>query len=252
MPLLHETCDIILEEVSFASGSWRLHGEFAYPEASPVIGATVLAGPHPLLGGTLHNNVIRGVGDNLARRGIATLRFDYRGAGRSDGPRIDVARHLAEFWATSHVAEELDLAEDVEAAMTYLADASCVGHDAVADAACVGENGAPRMLIGYSFGCVLLAHLPHVDPSVPLVLIAPTIGKHAYDAFLTMPNPILVIASQDDFATDRDRLHAWYTALPGPRQLIHNRFDNHFFRGHEDMLAEAAFDFFQAHRSHNT
>jgi alpha/beta superfamily hydrolase len=233
MALLHETCDIVVEEVSFASGPWRLHGELAYPEAA-ILGAAVLAGPHPLLGGTVHNNVMRGVGDSLARRGVATLRFDYRGAGRSDGPRLDVARHLAEFWATSHVADELDLAQDVQAGVDFV-------RQAVGDA-------APLMLVGYSFGCVLLAHLRHTEPT-PLALIAPTIGKHAYDAFRTMANPILVIAAQDDFASDADRLHAWFDALPGPRTLVHVCFDNHFFRGYEDMLAATAFYFFQAHQS---
>jgi alpha/beta superfamily hydrolase len=239
MLLPSETRDIVVEEVAVPSGRWRLHGELAYPDAEPIAGVAVLAGPHPLLGGTLQNSVARGVGDGLARRGIATLRFDYHGAGKSEGPRIDVARHLAEFWATSHVADELNLAQDVQAAIAYLTDASCVG-----------GNRAPLMLIGYSFGCALLAHVP--EPWTLLALIAPTIGKHAYDAFLTMPNPILVIASQDDFASDRDRLHAWYGALPGPRQLIHERFDNHFFRGHEDVRAATGFDFFQAHRSAGT
>jgi alpha/beta superfamily hydrolase len=235
MALLPETCDIVVEEVSFASGPWRLRGELAYPEGT-VIGAAVFAGPHPLLGGTVHNNVMRGVGDGLARRGIATLRFDYRGAGCSDGPRFDVAHHLAEFWATSHVADELDLAQDVQAGVDF-------ARQAVGDA-----DALPLMLVGYSFGCVLLAQLPHAE-ATPLVLIAPTIGKHAYDAFRAMTNPILVVAARDDFASDADRLHAWFDALPGPRTLVHDIFDNHFFRGYEDMLAATAFYFFQAHRS---
>jgi hypothetical protein len=46
----------------------------------------VLAGPHPLLGGTLHNNVVRGLGDGPARGGLATLRFNYRGVGQ---PRVN-------------------------------------------------------------------------------------------------------------------------------------------------------------------
>ena len=234
MPLASEMHDIVVEEVSFPSGPWRLHGELAYPESGSIAGVAVLAGPHPLLGGTLQNNVLCGVGDGLARRGIATLRFNYRGAGKSEGPRIDVARHLAEFWATSHVADELDLASDVQAGVEYLQESL--------------GTAPPLMLVGYSFGCVLLSRVRH-SCSTPLVLIAPTIGMHAYDAFLKMPNPILVIASQDDFASDRARLHAWYGALAGPRQLIHEQFDNHFFRGHEDMLAATAFYFLQAHGS---
>ena len=90
---------IVTEDVLFRAGSYQLHGELAYPEAGCARGAVVIAGPHPLLGGNLRNNVVRGIGDGLARHGLLTLRFDYRGAGRSQGPRLDVARHLAEFSA---------------------------------------------------------------------------------------------------------------------------------------------------------
>jgi len=71
-------------------------------------GAVVIAGPHPLLGGNMRNNVVRCLGDGLAEMGFLTLRFDYRGVGRSRGPQGDVTRHLAEFWKTSHAPGEMD------------------------------------------------------------------------------------------------------------------------------------------------
>ncbi len=107
----------------------------------------MLAGSHPLLGGNMHNNVVRGLGDGLAEGGWATLRFNYRGVGRSEGPRVDVARHMAEFWQTSHVRGEMDLWQDVQAAVEFLRS--------------VIDPALPLALIGYSFGCALLpAALP--------------------------------------------------------------------------------------------
>jgi len=45
----------------------------------------VLAHPHPLFGGTLHNPVVFHSDRELFRRGFATLRFNFRGAGESEG-----------------------------------------------------------------------------------------------------------------------------------------------------------------------
>ena len=219
----------IVEEIFFSANGIRLHGELAYPENDRVIGAAIIAGPHPLLGGNMHNNVVRGIGDELARRQLVTLRFNYRGVGRSEGRRMDVVGNLAEFWKTSHVPDELDLSQDVQAAI-----------DCVRQAA---GPAVPLALIGYSFGCALLPRVRLDVGSPALILLAPTIAKHDYTAYLAVPNPKLVIASEDDFASDAARLQSWFDALTPPKRLIQNRFDNHFFRGHEAWLAETVFAF---------
>ena len=50
--------------------------------------AVVLCHPHPLYGGTMHSAVVLAVAKVLAERGkdsIATIRFNYRGVGTSEG-----------------------------------------------------------------------------------------------------------------------------------------------------------------------
>jgi alpha/beta superfamily hydrolase len=219
----------IVEEIFFSSTGFRLHGELVYPENDRVLGAVVIAGPHPLLGGNMHNNVVRGIGDELARRQVVTLRFNYRGVGRSEGPRMDVIGNVAEFWKTSHVPDEMDLSHDVHGAI------DCVRQAAGPD--------LPLALIGYSFGCALLPRLQLDVGSPALILLGPTIAKHDYDSYLEVNNPKLVIASEDDFASDAARLQSWFNELTPPKRLIQKRFDNHFFRGHEAWLADTVFDF---------
>ena len=177
----------------------------------------------------MHNNVVRGLGDELARRQVVTLRFNYRGVGRSEGPRMDVIGNVAEFWKTSHVPDEMDLWQDVQGAIDYARQAAGLE--------------LPLALIGYSFGCALLARVRLNVGSPALILLAPTIAKHDYDAFRAVTNPKLVIASEDDFASDAGQLQSWFDALTPPKHLIHKRFDNHFFRGHEAWLADTVFEF---------
>ncbi len=212
----------VAEDVRFRAGPWLLHGEMAYPEDGAVRGAVVLAGPHPLLGGNMRNNVIRALAAGLARRGFGTFRFDYRGVGKSEGPPIDVPHHVAEFWRTSHVAGEADLWQDVQAAADWLVQA---------------VPGVPLALAGYSFGCSLLPFVQ--NPALAaLAVIAPTVGKHGYDAYRDLPTPLLIVAPADDFAADAAQLDAWLTTLAMQRQVLRPGCDNHFFRGHEGWLAD--------------
>jgi alpha/beta superfamily hydrolase len=247
-----------------------LEGELAYAEdADDPRGGVVLAGSHPMLGGNMHNNVVRGLGDGLANHGWTTLRFNYRGVGRSEGPAVDVACHMAEFFKTSHVEGEMDLWQDVQGAAAFLQ--SILG------------PAPPLVLIGYSFGCALLPSLCRTEAPAAVVLIAPPLGKHDLLSFprsawerksgtLCVPSgqredatqsvtpvrshaergneegmPILTIVSTDDFTLEPARLQSWFDRLPGPKRLTQAAADNHFFRGHEPWLVQTASDFLAEH-----
>jgi alpha/beta superfamily hydrolase len=226
MPSLAHDDHLTTEAVRFPSGRYGLEGELTY-DSRPAVGVAAIAGPHPLLGGSMRNNVVCGLADGLARRGVATLRFNYRGVGNSDGPAGDVVDNLARFWATSHVAEEAGYRDDFAAAAAFLR--------------CALGCRFPAALVGYSFGCSVLPRA--AVGTVPLVLVAPTLGTHDYGAFAKLPNPLLVVASDDDFAAAAGQAREWFAGLTGPKQLTRGRFDNHFFRGHEEWLAGEVFDF---------
>jgi len=61
----------------------RLEGVLWKAEAPR--GAVVVCHPHPLHGGTMHNHVTYRIAKAFRDRGISTLRFNYRGVGRSTG-----------------------------------------------------------------------------------------------------------------------------------------------------------------------
>jgi alpha/beta superfamily hydrolase len=224
MPLPCPPEALTVEAVRFESGPYLLEGELAYPDVEPPVGAALIVGPHPLLGGHMGNNVVRGLGDGLARHGLATLRFNYRGVGGSEGPVPDVAQ-LAQFWEASRLPDEASHRDDFTAALESLR------------AAVGGE--LPMALVGYSYGCSLLPFATTAGQSrSPLVLVAPTVGTHDYDCFAAVTAPRLVIAPEGDFAADAARLLRWYVGLPEPKRLARPRLDSHFFRGHEDWLTE--------------
>jgi len=221
--------DVVTESIRFLSGTYLLEGELLYPESRPPIGAVVVANPHPLLGGDMGNNVVRGLTNGLAEHGLVALRFNYRGVGGSEGPPVDVAANMARFWETSHIPEEAELHADVDAAIENIRDTA--------------PSDIPVAVVGYSFGCSLLPALSAVADLDSLVLIAPTVAKHDYDGFLKLDRPMLVIAPEDDFATEICVVRKWYDRLTVPKELATTRLDNHFFRGHEEWLTQTILAF---------
>jgi alpha/beta superfamily hydrolase len=215
--------DVVVERVGFRAGSADLEGELIYPEAGRPRLKVALAGPHPLLGGTMRNNVVRRLGEGLAGRGFVCLRFEYRHTGK----RYVNANQLAEFWRESRCPAEAEYQEDLNAAVAFLDDAA--------------GYGLPLALIGYSFGCVLLPAAGRAADA--LVLIAPPLGSHDLADLAGPSPPRLVIAPRGDFAVDESRLPAWFGDLRGPSKLLRPRLDGHFFRGHEAWLTEAVGDF---------
>ena len=45
----------------------------------------VVSHPHPLYGGSMHNNVVKAVANAYREQGYSTLRFNFRGVGLSEG-----------------------------------------------------------------------------------------------------------------------------------------------------------------------
>src|SRR5215469_10778097 len=72
------------ERTSFSSGDLTLEGMIARPDSTVEHGA-VVCHPHPLYGGSMFNNVVEAVLQAMWRLGWGTLRFNFRGVGRSEG-----------------------------------------------------------------------------------------------------------------------------------------------------------------------
>jgi len=100
-----------------ATQSLRLAGAAGAIEAAldvpvgPALGTAVIAHPHPLFGGTLHNKVVQTLARAFVQAGWRAVRFNFRGVGDSagvhdagEGETDDLLAVLAQTAATGPLA----------------------------------------------------------------------------------------------------------------------------------------------------
>ncbi|HZD26995.1 MAG TPA: alpha/beta hydrolase [Alphaproteobacteria bacterium] len=73
-----------MPEVIFAGPAGRIEGRYqpGKEDGAPI---ALILHPHPRYGGTMNNKVVYNLFQSFLRRGFATLRFNFRGVGRSQG-----------------------------------------------------------------------------------------------------------------------------------------------------------------------
>ena len=98
-----------MPEVIFPGPEGRLEGRF-HPGTRPRAPVALILHSHPQAGGTMNNKIVQLLYQTFVRRGFATLRFNFRGTGRStgshDGGRGEQERRNDEGTRTSKAAAE--------------------------------------------------------------------------------------------------------------------------------------------------
>jgi len=191
------------ETVLFPAGEIRLEGRLARTAGGR---AVVICHPHPQMGGSMDNNVVETLVTAYGDAGYATLRFNFRGAGRSGGA-YDEGR-----------GEQ----DDVLAAVAFLN----------------GEGfGAPE-LAGYSFGAWVISRvLASSGKAFPTVLVSPPAGFMEFDFRGWPGNVRLVTAGDRDPYLDRTQVEAEARRAGAEFELIPGA--DHFYMGRERLLLEA-------------
>lgn len=73
-----------MPEILFTGTAGRLEGRYN-PGRSPTAPVALILHPHPQHGGTMNNKVVYAMYNAFVQRDFATLRFNFRGVGRSQG-----------------------------------------------------------------------------------------------------------------------------------------------------------------------
>jgi alpha/beta superfamily hydrolase len=171
--------------------------------------AALLCHPHPLFGGTLHNKVVYQAAKALDGLGMPVLRFNFRGAGLSQG-RHDGGRG------------ELD---DVRQALAFLA---------------AQFPGAPLLLAGFSFGCWVGLRVGCEDARVQrLIGIGAPVNHSDFRYLRECGKPKLFVHGSRDEHGDVNQVRKMVDELPGENELVVVDGVDHFFTGKVDELGAA-------------
>lgn len=161
-----------MPEIIFSGPEGRLEGRYkaGKSETSPL---ALILHPHPQHGGTMDNKVAYYLYHTFAHRGFATLRFNFRGVGRSQG----------EF--DSGVGELSDAA----AALDWLQS--------------MNPNATGTWIAGFSFGAWIGMQLLMRRPEIKgFISVAPPANLYDFSFLAPCPSSGLIVqADQDDLVT---------------------------------------------------
>ena len=168
-------------------------------ECPPRPAVAIVCHPLPTAGGTMHNKVVTIAARALRELGLDTVRFNFRGAGKSEG-RFD---------------EGAGEADDLRAVAAWVR---------------AQRPGTALWLAGFSFGAyVSLRAAADLDPAA-LISIAPPVARSwDFDQVRPPQCPWLVVQGEADEVVDPQAVFAWVESLPQPPLVVRMPDTSHFF-----------------------
>ena len=175
--------------------------------------AAIVCHPHPLFGGTMHNKVVFRIARAFADAGFAVLRFNFRGAGRSEGEH-DSGR-----------GEQDDLRSAIEFIQRRY-------------------SNADLWLAGFSFGSAVMLRAAACDERVrAIIAVGVPVARQDFASVAHCNKPKLLVQGSNDQYGPVDQLEMFFASLDEPKQMKVIAGADHFFEGHLPELAEAVTHF---------
>lgn len=176
--------------------------------------AAVVCHPHPLFGGTMHNKVIYQTAKSLDALGLPVLRFNFRGAGLSEGKHD---RGNGE-------------QDDVRSALDFLKEKF---------------PGMPVLLAGFSFGAWVGLRVGCEDPRVShLIGLGVPVNSTDFSFLRECDKPKLFVHGSNDEHGAIAKVKALVASLPGENRLVVVEGVDHFFAGKLNELDAAITNWF--------
>ena len=174
--------------------------------------AALVCHPHPLYGGTLHNKVVYNAMKALHGFGFPVLRFNFRGAGLSEGSH-------------DHGGGEV---EDVRTALAWL-------H---------GEFHLPLIFCGFSFGAATGMRAACPDARVKALISLGTPAEvddrlYRYSFLSDCTKPKLFISGDRDQFAPKERLQEIFAEAAEPKKMVFVEGAEHFFEKKLELMQSA-------------
>jgi uncharacterized protein len=174
--------------------------------------AVALAHPHSEYGGTMHTKVVYQAAKALSRIGCAVLRFNFRGAGASEG-------------TFTNGPGEMD---DFRSALDYMQSR---------------YPGARLWAGGVSFGSWIALTVGAEDPRVSaLIGICPPLSGYDFGAVERSTKPKFFIQGEFDELCPLKDMRAFYARAAEPKELVVIDGADHLFDGKVAEVADAIED----------
>ena len=196
--------------IAFRTGKLQLEGIISLPEGTPgPYPAILVCHPHPKLGGNMENDVVAAICEAAAREGFASLRFNFRGVGGSEGSFGEGEREQ----------------QDVKAALGVLR-------------AWPDVDRKRTVLAGYSFGAgVILEGLRHYKASRGLALVAPPISAVRTSRVRDDKRPKLFVVGDKDRLVESVALQGELDGVRQPVRFHEIQGADHGLSGFEEGVA---------------
>lgn len=163
-------------------------------------GVAVICHPHPLQGGggSMTNKVVTTLERSLLDLGLATVRFNFRGVGRSEGVHDDGVGETDDLIRIARWAREQ-------------------------------RPGDALWLAGFSFGSyVAMRGAEALDPA-QMILVAPPAGRWDFARLAAPRCPWLIVQGEADDVVDPAAVYAWAATLQPPPIVVRLPDTGHFF-----------------------
>ncbi len=177
--------------------------------------AALVCHPHPLFGGTVHNKVVYHAMKTLLGFGFPVLRFNFRGAGLSEGKHD----------------QGLGEVDDVRGALDWLDS----------------EFHLPIIFCGFSFGAATGLRPSCSDNHVAGLIslgtpVAVEDRAYTYEFLGDCTKPKLFVSGSRDQYSPRENLARLVATAPEPKELVTIEGADHFFEGHLAQMQAAIRD----------
>jgi len=199
-----------MPEVIFNGPEGRLEGRYHHAKR-PNAPVALLLHPHPQYGGTMNNKVVYTLYQTFVRRGFSTLRFNFRGVGRSQG-RFDNGQG------------ELS---DAAAALDWMQ-----AHN---------PNTTACWIAGFSFGAWVGMQLMMRRPEIRgFISVAPPASLHDFSFLAPCPASGLIVHGDKDDLVPQSAVDKLAQKLQKQKNIkVEYRViqgSDHFFQDHIDDL----------------